>query len=101
VSPRVFDKFKTLASDPSPDVRVQVAVAAGRLSKPDPLPVLLAMMASEANAKDPIIPTILYNNLKLFAPARGSEILAFIDGNAVAQNAFAETTARRLRDAVT
>jgi putative membrane-bound dehydrogenase-like protein len=100
VSPRVFEKFKSLASDPSPDVRLQVAVAAGRLARPDPLPVLLAMMANEANAGDPLIPNILYNNLKLFAPARGREILAFIDANPVAQNAFAETTARWIRDAV-
>ena len=99
-SPRVFEKFKTLVNDPSPDVRLQVAIAAGRLTKPDPLPILLAMMTSEANAKDPLIPNILYNNLKLFAPARGREILAFIDGNPVAQNAFAETTARWIRDAV-
>jgi putative heme-binding domain-containing protein len=88
-------------NDPSPDVRVQVAVAAGRLSKPDPLPVLLAMMTHEANAKDPLIPNILYNNLKPFAPARGGrDILAFIDANPVAQTAFADTTARWIRDAV-
>jgi len=101
VSPRVFEKFKSLVNDPSPDVRVQVAGAAGRLSKPDPLPVLLAMMTNEANARDPLIPNILYNNLKLFAPARGGrDILAFIDSNPVAQNAFADTTARWIRDAV-
>jgi putative heme-binding domain-containing protein len=100
VSPRVYEKFKALVNDPSPDVRLQVAVAAGRLTKPDPLPVLLGMMTNEANAKDSLIPNILYNNLKPFAPARGREILAFIDGNPVAQNAFAETTARWIRDAV-
>ena len=100
VSPQVFEKLKSLTSDPSPDVRLQVAVAAGRLAKPDPLPLLLAMLANEANAKDPLIPHILYNNLKPFAPARGRDILAFIDANPVAQNAFAETTARWIRDAV-
>jgi putative heme-binding domain-containing protein len=101
VSSRIFEKFKSMVNDPSPDVRVQVAVAAGRLSKPDPLPVLLAMMTNEANAKDPLIPNILYNNLKPFAPARGGrDILAFIDSNPVAQNAFADTTARWIRDAV-
>jgi putative membrane-bound dehydrogenase-like protein len=100
VSPRVFEKLTALAADPSPDVRVQVAIAAGRLAKPDPMPVLLAMLGHEANARDPLIPNILYNNLKAFAPTRGRDILAFIDGNPVAQNAFADTTARWVRDAV-
>lgn len=101
VSPRVFAKFRTLVNDPSADVRLQAIIAAGRLNKPDPLPVLLAALANEANAKDPLIPNILYNNLRVFAPARGGrEILAFIDSSPVAQNAFAETTARWIRDAV-
>jgi putative heme-binding domain-containing protein len=81
-------------------VRVQVAIAAGRLAKPDPMPVLLAMLAHGPNAKDPLIPNILYNNLKPMARSRGREILAFIDSNAVAQNAFADTTARWIRDAI-
>jgi len=59
-----------------------------------------SVMTSEANAKDPLIPTIIYNNLKPFAARRGREILAFIDQNAVAQKAFASTTARWIRDAV-
>ena len=101
IEPRIYEKLKAMGSgDSSPDIRVQVAVAAGRLSKPDPLPLLLNMMTSEANAKDPLIPTIIYNNLKPFAARRGKEILAFIDQNAVAQKAFASTTARWIRDAV-
>jgi putative heme-binding domain-containing protein len=101
VDPRVYDKLKAMGTgDPSPDVRLQVAVAAGRLTKPDALPLLLNMMTGESNAKDPVIPTLLYNNLKPFAARRGREILAFIDGNPVAQKAFAATTARWIRDAV-
>jgi glucose/arabinose dehydrogenase/mono/diheme cytochrome c family protein len=101
VEPQIYEKLRTLATnDPSPDVRVQAAVAAGRLSKPDPLPVLLAMLTSEANANDPLIPNILYNNLKPFAARRGKEILAFIDRTPVAQDAFARTTARWIRDAI-
>ena len=100
VSPRIYEKLKAMAVDPSPDVRVQLAVAAGRLQKPEPMPVLLALFGNEANARDPLIPNILYNNLKPFAGSRGRDILTFIDSNAVAQNAFADTTARWIRDAV-
>ena len=101
VEPRIYEKLKALGTgDPSPDVRLQVAVAAGRLSKPDPLPLLLNMMTAAANAKDPLIPNILYNNLKPFAARRGKEILAFIDNTPEAESAFAQTTARWIRDAV-
>lgn len=101
VDTRIYEKLKALAqNDPSPDVRLQAAIAAGRLNHPDPLPVLLGMMTAEANARDPLIPNILYNNLKPHAARRGREILAFIDGNKVAQEAFSATTSRWIRDAV-
>ena len=80
VSPGIFDKLKALAADPSPDVRVQVAVAAGRFDEPDPLPLLQAMLDNPANAKDPLIPVIIYNNLKPLGRAARPEILA-IDGD--------------------
>jgi len=100
VEPRIYEKLKAMVNDSSPDVRVQLAVAAGRLKQPDPVPILLAMMTHVANANDPIIPTILYNNLKPLAGSRGKEILDFIDRTPVAQDAFADTTARWIRDAV-
>ena len=100
VQPQVYERLKALAADESPDVRVQVAIAAGRLAEPDPLPLLLAMLAHEPNGRDPLIPNILYNNLKPLARSRGREILAFIDSNPVAQVAFDDSTSLWIRDAI-
>ena len=70
------------------------AVAAGRLVEPDPLPLLLALLDNPENAKDPLIPTIIYNNLKPLAPKRGKEILAYFEKNPKADAAFGETIGR-------
>jgi putative heme-binding domain-containing protein len=94
VSQGIYDKLKALTADPSPDVRVQVAVAAGRLAEPDPLPVFKAMLDQPTNAKDPLIPVILYNNLKPLAERRGPEILAIAENDEKAKAAFGESTLR-------
>jgi len=100
VSRPVYERLLELARDPSPDVRVQVAVAAGRLQSPDPWPVLLAMLRNPQNARDPLIPTIIYNNIRPLLAGRGSEILDAIEKDQEIQNAFGDTTARWVRDAV-
>ena len=96
----IYRKLKELSRDESPNVRLQVAVAAGRLRSPDPWPVLLAMLHNPANAKDPLIPTILYNNILPLLAARGNEILEAIDNDSSIQHDFGQTTARWVRDAV-
>ena len=88
ISQGIYDKLKSMANDPAPDVRVQVAIAAGRLSEPNPLPILFAMLLNPENAKDPLIPTIIYNNLKPLVKAHGSDILAFIEDTASVQASF-------------
>ena len=69
-----------------------MAVAAGRLSEPDPLPVFKAMLDQPTNAKDPLIPVILYNNLKPLAERRGPEILAIAENDEKAKAAFGESS---------
>ena len=71
VAPEVFEKFKSLVNDPSPDVRLQVAVAAGRMRKPDGLPLLIDLLHNADNVKDPLIPTIVYNNIEPMVYPRG------------------------------
>ena len=100
VQPQVVEKLKALAADPSPDVRVQVAVAAGRLHEPDGLAILMALLHNQDNATDPLIPTIIYNNLQPALASRGSEILSTMEKDAAIQSAFGDTTARWVRDAV-
>ncbi|HZL38323.1 MAG TPA: PVC-type heme-binding CxxCH protein [Tepidisphaeraceae bacterium] len=100
VSPQVYDKLKTLANDPSPDVRCQLAVAAGRLQKPDGLPILLTLLDNPANAKDPLIPTIIYNNLKPMVYRHSAALLTAIENDAAAQKNFGPTVVSWVRDAV-
>jgi putative heme-binding domain-containing protein len=100
VSQPVYEKIKAMAHDPSADVRVQVAVAAGRLTAPDGLPILLAMLENPENAIDPLIPTIIYNNLLPMIPRRGSQVLEAIEKDSEIQKNFGETVGRWVRDAV-
>ncbi len=100
ITPEVFDKFKSLANDPSPDVRLQTAVAAGRLTKPDPMPVFLALLDNPANATDPLIPTIIYNNLKSLAATRDPEFISAIVADPEAEKNFGNTVVQWLHDFV-
>ncbi|HWE92402.1 MAG TPA: hypothetical protein VG269_00375, partial [Tepidisphaeraceae bacterium] len=100
VSNQIFEKLKELTRDASPDVRVQVAVAAGRLQRPDGLPILLESLRNVDNVHDPLIPTIIYNNLREMIPKRGGEILADIEQDQQIQSNFGDTVVRWVRDAV-
>jgi putative heme-binding domain-containing protein len=100
VSNEIYEKLKSLTRDPSPDVRLQVAVAAGRLEQPDGLPILLESLRNADNVKDPLIPTIIYNNLREMIPRRGGEILSDIEKDQTIQANFGDTVVRWVRDAV-
>ena len=100
ISSQVFDKLRELTRDPSPDVRVQVAVAAGRLRQPDGLPILIDSLRNADNVHDPLIPTIIYNNLREMIPKRGGEILAEVEKDQQIQSNFSDTVVRWVRDAV-
>jgi putative membrane-bound dehydrogenase-like protein len=99
-APAVYEKLKEMTRDPSPDVRVQVAIAAGRLEKPDGLPILLAMLHNPQNAQDPLIPTILYNNLREMIPQRGEQVIGAIEKDADIDAHFDDTVVKWVRDAV-
>ncbi|MDB5290396.1 MAG: putative rane-bound dehydrogenase, partial [Phycisphaerales bacterium] len=100
ISPEVYEKLKALATDPSPDVRAQLAAAAGRLQKPGGLPILLALLANPANAKDPLIPTLLYNNLKPMLHDHGDEVVEALANDPAIQTNFGDTVVKWTRDAV-
>jgi putative heme-binding domain-containing protein len=61
VAPEILASVRDLAGDSSPRVRLQVAVAAGKLEAIDPLPVLLDVLA--AAGEDELIPHIVWQNL--------------------------------------
>ena len=100
-SKEVMERMKTLATtDPSPGVRVQIAVAAGRLPHADRLPILFALLSDSANAKDPLIPHVVFMNLRPLAATRGKEILEAIAANPTAEKAFADSTVKWIKQTI-
>ena len=61
VDPAVRDKIVTLAIDPAPEVRLQVAIASKKLSGVDSLSLLLTVL--NVSGDDKLIPHIVWQNL--------------------------------------
>lgn len=61
VSSTVRDRVTSLASDASPDVRLQVAIAASKMKDVDALSVLFEVVKNTED--DPLIPAIVWQNL--------------------------------------
>lgn len=100
LAPAVFERLKTLAGDPAADVRCQVAVTAGRLEESQGLALLFAMLSNPENGKDPLIPAIIYNNLKPMAVSRMEEILKFLDSTPAVEPAFAGNVSPWIRERI-
>lgn len=67
-------KVVELARDPSPDVLLQVAIAAGKLEGVQPIPVLVNVLV--ASGEDPLIPHIVWQNLHPLLESQSAEFLA-------------------------
>ncbi|MEX2176777.1 MAG: PVC-type heme-binding CxxCH protein [Pirellulaceae bacterium] len=65
-----------LAHDPSPDVKLQVAIAAAKIEGLDPLPVLVEVLAHAGD--DKLIPHIVWQNLHPLLETRSGDFLAEI-----------------------
>jgi putative heme-binding domain-containing protein len=61
VDDRLRERIVARADDPSPDVRLQVAVAANKLEGVDALPVLLEILADSGD--DKLLPHVVWQNL--------------------------------------
>jgi putative heme-binding domain-containing protein len=72
VAGTVRDKVISLTHDPSPDVLLQVAIAAKKIDGIDPLPTLLNVL--QHSHKDPLIPQIVWQNLHPMLEQRQLEI---------------------------
>jgi putative membrane-bound dehydrogenase-like protein len=98
---QVFAKLVEMAkSEPAADVRLQIAVAAGRLQEPGPMPLFEAMLSNPANANDPLIPNIIYQNFKPFAPRLGKDLLVFFDAHPNVEKSFGDTVVSWVREGV-
>jgi putative heme-binding domain-containing protein len=82
--PSVLDRITRLARDASPDVQLQVAVAAGKLDGLDRVGVLTEVVS--ACGADPLIPHVVWQNLHpaLADPGRASRFLRLLDARRLA-----------------
>ena len=78
VDPRIRERVTALAADASPDVRLQVAIAARKIEGLDPVPVLLEVLSLSEN--DKLIPHIVWQNVQPLFDQRTDDILTAVEG---------------------
>lgn len=76
VSPPVRDDVLALVADPSPDVRLQVVIAAGKLAGVDALPLLYQALTKAGD--DKLIPHIVWQNLHPLLETDSERFLALV-----------------------
>jgi putative membrane-bound dehydrogenase-like protein len=99
ITPPLLDRLNSMIHDESPDVRLQIAIAAGRLGESTGLPLLLKTLAAPGNAKDPLIPTIVYDNLLPWIPKDGVAILKAAESDSAIEQNVGNTIVKWIRDA--
>ena len=67
-------ELAALAKDPSPDVKLQVAIAARKVKGLEPLPLLVSVLANAGD--DKLIPHIVWQNLHPLLETRSDDFLA-------------------------
>jgi putative heme-binding domain-containing protein len=77
VAPSIRERVVSLAGDSSPDVQLQVAIAARKIEGLDALPVLVATLSS--CGPDKLIPSITWANLHALLPDQGKRFIELID----------------------
>ena len=77
VEPAVREQVLMRARDPSPDVRLQVAIAARKIQGIDPLELLIAIQAR--SSYDPLIPRIVWQNLHPLLEDRQAELARWLE----------------------
>ncbi len=77
VEPAVRDKVIALANDPSPDVQLQVAVAARKVDGIEPVALLTGIASGCGD--DPLIPHIVWQNLLPLLETQSGRFVAAVD----------------------
>ncbi len=72
----VKGKIESMATDSSPDVQLQVAIAARKIQGVDPLPLLVAVLRNCGD--DELIPHIVWQNLHPLLDDKGAKFLGHI-----------------------
>jgi glucose/arabinose dehydrogenase len=76
VAPSVREKVATMAGDPSPDVQLQVVIAARKIEGLDALPILVKVLAS--CGQDKLIPAIVWPNLHPLLDEQGPRFVRLV-----------------------
>jgi putative membrane-bound dehydrogenase-like protein len=84
VAPKVLDKIMALAADQSPDVKLQVGIAARKVEKIDALGTLLDVLAQAGD--DKLIPHIVWQNLHPLLETESDKLLARIAAKGLDRN---------------
>lgn len=74
VSDKIRDKVVSLTADDSPDVQLQVAIAARKIDGVEPIPVLVDVLAKCGD--DELIPHVVWQNLHPLLPDNSAMFLA-------------------------
>ncbi len=77
ISDTVGKLIYELRNDPSPQVRLQVAIAAAKQESIPTIPTLIAVLAQAGN--DPLVPRIVWQNLHPLLETRTAEFVTAID----------------------
>ena len=70
-------RVPAMAADPSPDVQLQVAIAAGKLPSIDPIPVWIDVLVH--CGEDRLIPHIVWQNMHPYLPRRAEDVLGLAE----------------------
>ncbi|MBX7075525.1 MAG: dehydrogenase, partial [Pirellulales bacterium] len=70
-------RIAELARDPSPDVRLQVAIAARKISGLSPMPILVETLS--ASCDDSLIPRVVWRNLQALLPDQFDALVAELE----------------------
>ncbi|MGH7192890.1 MAG: PVC-type heme-binding CxxCH protein, partial [Candidatus Saccharimonadales bacterium] len=87
VSAEVRERVTALVSDPSPDVRLQVVIAARKVQGIDPLPLLCETL--EYAGDDKLIPAIVWQNLHPLLEEQSERLVALASEGAWAKGDLA------------
>jgi len=72
----ILDRVTSLATDPSPDVRVQVAIASRKLEGMDALPILYEIL--DRSGEDSLISPIVWQNLYPMLDTRATDFITLL-----------------------
>jgi putative membrane-bound dehydrogenase-like protein len=101
VSPAMLEKLTWMAKhDPAPEVRLQLASTAGRLTGQDPVPLLQHLMEHQEDARDPCLPLMIWFAYEPRVPRAPNTALSWLkqsaSGNPLVLDAILPRTFRRL-----